>query len=239
MARVVDPDRTEAPRRPPVQPAPPPPRRRRGGGWRGPLLAVLAAVGLLALGLVALDRLLPSFDFPFTSRTVDRSGPALLVAVQDLDEYRAATGHFEQIVDVEDDTRWVPSLLRGERTLFVAVGHVDASVRFSGLAEGAVQVSDDRRRATITLPRARLAEPVVDPRRSYVAVSQRGVIDRVAAVFDDDPNAERELYLRAGRQIGAAAAESDLATRAEANTRTMLEGLLRSLGYTAIDVRFR
>jgi hypothetical protein len=37
----------------------------------------------------------------------------------------------------------------------------------------------------------------------------------------------------------AAAAESELRAQAERNTRAMLEGMLRSLGYTEVSVTFR
>lgn len=215
----------------------PSPRRSRSGVVRLAAALALAVVALLGTG--ALGRLLPDIRNPFTSETVDRTGPALLRALEDLHEYRAATGHFQVVVDVEDDTRFVPSVLKGQRTLFVAVGSVDATVDFSGLDERMVSVSDDRLRASITLPPATLGAARVDPARSYVADRDRGLLDRVGSMFSDSPTGERQLYLLAEQRLAAAAREAtELREQAERNTQQMLEAMLAALGFTEVTVTF-
>ena len=208
--------------------------RRSGGAWAR--LAVVGVVVVLALGWVS--DLLPSFGNPFGSETVDRSQPTLLQALEDLSEYRAAVGQFQVIVDVEEDSRFLPSVISGERTVFLAGGNVAASVDFSGLDGGAVTTSDDGTSVRITLPRARLSDPVVEPERSYVVNRERGLLDRLGSVVSDDPTSERDLYLLAGDKLAAAAAEAGLVERAEENTERMLEALLRSLGYEQITIVF-
>ena len=116
----------------------PRPSRLRGLAIAG-LVVVAAMVGAGRLG-----DLLPSIPNPFGSETVDRTQPALLQSLADLSEYHAATGNFQVIVDTEKDTRFVPSFIRGERTVFVAGGSVDAIVDFSQLDERSIQVSPDR-----------------------------------------------------------------------------------------------
>ena len=209
-------------------------RRREGGAWAR--LAVVGVVVVLALGWVS--DLLPSFGNPFGSETVDRSQPTLLQALEDLSEYRAAVGQFQVIVDVEEDRGLLPSVISGERTVFLAGGNVAASVDFSGLDEDAITVSDDGTSVRITLPRARLSDPVVEPERSYVVNRERGLLDRLGSVVSDDPTSERDLYLLAGDKLAAAAAEAGLVERAEENTERMLETLLRSLGYEQITIVF-
>ncbi len=221
--------RTDQERSTEVETPPDQPRRRV---W--PLVLGLA----LLVGIVAAWQLVPSLLNPFARDRVDRTGPAVLEAIEDLSEYRAATGHFEVIVDLEEDSRYLPSFLSGERTLFVAVGSVDATVDFSDLGEGAVEVSPDRQSVALTLPSAILSDAVVDPEASYVFDHERGLIDRLEGVVSDNPNGERELYLHAERRLEAAAAGTDLTATAEQNTRAMLEGLLRSLGFTDIAVEF-
>jgi hypothetical protein len=182
---------------------------------------------------------LPSFDNPFRTETVDRSSPVVLKAIEDLERFQAATGHFEVIVDVEKDTRFVPSAIRGERVLFVAVGTVEAGVDFSGLDEDAVQVTDDRRTVELELPHAEFFGATVDPTRSYVYDRDRGLIDRVASLFQDNPSSEQELYLLAEEKLLASARDSSgILARAERNTRRMLTGLLRALGFTSVTIRF-
>jgi Protein of unknown function (DUF4230) len=216
----------------------PPPRRR----LRARLAAAVLLVVVLALAVAGLSglRLWPSFPNPFATRQVDRSQPVLLQAIEDLEVYKAATGNFQVVVDLEESSRGIPLIVKGQRTLFVAGGSVDAEVDFSGLDEGAIKVSgEDRRKVEITLPRARLTEARVDPDRSRVFSRERGLLDRLGSVLSDNPTSERELYQLAEDKMEAAAAQSDLVGRAEQNTRAMLESMLRSLGYRDVTVTFR
>jgi hypothetical protein len=204
-------------------------------GLVGAALLVLA----VALLLKAISGLWPSFGNPFRTETVDRSSPVVLKSLQDLHRFEAASGHFEVIVDVEKDTRFVPSAVRGERVLFVAVGSVDAGVDFDGVDADAIDVSADRRRVTLTLPPARFVDARVDPARSYVYDRDRGLIDRVASLFQDSPTGERELYVLAEAKLLAAARNgSGILARAERNTRLMLVGMLRALGFHEVTVRY-
>lgn len=201
---------------------------------------LVPALLLLVVALLAalLLRGLSWPGLPFGSETVDRSSTPLLTSLADLAEYHAATGSFQVVVDLEKDTRWVPSLLSGERTTFLATGSVDAVVDFTGLDGRAVEVSDDGRSVVVTLPPARLDEADVDLAESRVLSRDRGLLDRVGGLFSDNPTGEREVAALAEDKLDAAAASSDLRATAEENTRAMLTGLARSLGYTDVEVRF-
>ena len=203
---------------------------------RGLAVAALVVVAVLAVG-GRLD-LLPKVGNPFKSQTVDRSNPALLKSLTDLSDYHAASGNFQVIVDTEKDTKFVPAFIRGERTVYVAGGSVDAVVDFSQLDERSIQVSPDRTSVTVTLPAPALADPKVDPDQSRVVSRDRGVLDRLGGVFSDNPTSDRPLVLAAEQKMRDAANQSDLRTRAEDNTRHMLEGMLRALGYSSVTVTF-
>ena len=204
--------------------------------------------GLIAIGVVVLSGflfvgwvkdLIPGLGNPFGTETVDRTGPAVLKSIENLRDFRAASGHFEVIVDVEEDARFVPAKIKGERVLFVAIGSVDAGVDFRGLEDGAVDVSNDGKGVSLELPPATFREPELDLERSYVYDRDRGAIDRLQSLFGDDAGIERELYPLAEEKLADAARDgSGLLARAERNTRLMLEGLLRSLGFARVDVRF-
>jgi hypothetical protein len=211
--------------------------RRRSGGRAGALVigALIAVLVLLLIGALSPWSFLSN---PFRSERVDRSGPALLERLEDLSEYRAATAQLQVLVDVEDDTRFLPSIISGQRTTFLAFGNVDAIVDFSGLEDGAVEVSDDRRTVRVTLPPARIADVSVDPSRSYVVNRNRGVLDRLGSVFSDNPTSERELYLLSEDKLRDAADESELTARAETNTRRMLTALFESLGFDDVTIVF-
>ena len=204
-------------------------------------LRALAVGALVVIGVVAVGGrldLLPSIPNPFKTETVDRSNPVLLKSLEDLSEYHAATGNFQIFVDTEKDTRFVPSFIRGERTVYMAGGSVDAVVDFSQLDERSIQVSPDRTSVSIVLPAPTLTDPAVDPDQSRVVSRDRGLLDRIGGAFSDNPTSERPLILAAEQKMRAEAAESGLLQRAEENTRRMLEGMLRALGYTDVNVTF-
>ncbi|MBB3082962.1 DUF4230 domain-containing protein [Geodermatophilus sabuli] len=200
---------------------------------------VAAGIGLAVLVPVSaqLRDWLP--DNPFGQEVVDRSTTPLLLALDDLHEYHAATGTFQVVVDREVDTRYVPSVISGERVTYLATGTADASVDFEGLDDGRVSLSDDGRTATIVLPAPRIGEVRIDPAESRVLDRDRGLVERLGDAVGDDPAADDpELFVLAERRLAAAAAESDLLARAEDNTRTMLTTLARSLGVDEVAVRF-
>lgn len=191
----------------------------------GGVVAFAAFVGLGLAGLFGIANL-------FQSTTVDRSQPALLVSIQDLSEYHAAVGNFEVVVDVEQDVPFLPSFIAGERSLFVAAGTVDAYVDFSGLADGDLSVSEDGTTVTVRLPEAELDEPNLDQDRSRLFSQDRGLVDRTGDAFSTPD--QSGLYQLSEEKLAAAAAESQLRTQAEENTRAMLIGLFNSLDMTVV-----
>ncbi len=209
----------------------------RSSRTRGLAIACLLVFAVF-LGAGKLGNFLPSLGNPFSSKTVDRTQPPLLQSLADLHEYHAAKANFQIIVDTEKDARFLPSIIKGERTTYEAVGSVDAIVDFSQLDDRSIQVSQDHKSVTILLPAPAVAEPVVDPEASKVASRKRGLLDRVGGVFSDNPTSEKELMLAAGVKMRDAAAASDLRAKAEENTRHMLEGMLGALGYSSVTVTF-
>ena len=211
----------------------PAPRRRRRVRRR----LVAAGIGLAVLvpvGLQVADWLpeAPGQD------VVDSSTTPLLLALEDLSQYHAATGTFQVVVDREVDTRYVPSGISGERVSFLATGTADAYVDFEGLDAGRVTLSPDGTSATIELPAPRLDEVRIDPAESRVLDRDRGLVERVGDALGDDPVDDTALYALAEDRLAAAAAASDLRERAEDNTRDMLTGLARSLGVDRVEVTF-
>ena len=184
---------------------------------------VLAVVALLLFGRFDLPN-------PFRTETVDRSQPVLLQSVQEISQFHAAVGTFEVILDQEEEVRWVPGFIAGERSLFVAAGTVNAYVDLSGLADGDLTLSEDGTTARIRLPEAQLDPPNLDHDRTYLYSQDRGVINRLGdAISTQD---QQELYQLAEQKMTAAAQESGLTQRAEENTRTMLTGM-----FSALDIQ--
>ena len=212
------------------------PARRR----RVPLRLVAAGAGLALLvpaGLGIRDWV-AGWGNPLEPEIVDRSTAPLLLALDDLSEYHAATADLQVMVDLETDTPWVPSVISGERVHFLATGTADAYVDFEGLDSGAVTLSPDGTSATIVLPAPELSEVRIDPEESRVVDRDRGLVERVGSAFAENPIDDSELYALAERRLAAAAAESDVLDRAEDNTRDMLTTLATSLGVEHVTVDF-
>jgi hypothetical protein len=210
---------------------------RRSRGLRRLATAGIAAAVAVPLVGIAADRI-SDWAHPFDQQVVDRSTTPLLLALADLDQYHAATGTFQVVIDQERDTRWIPSSISGERVSFLATGTVDAYVDFADLGPDRVRLSPDGESATITLPAPQLGEARVDPAQSRVLDRDRGLVDRVGDAFADNPTDDSGLYALAGDRLESAAAASDLQHRAEDNTRTMLTTLGHSLGVAGMTVTY-
>jgi hypothetical protein len=211
-------------------------QRPRGG----PLRIAFAALAALLVGLLLLVAAGRVFDLnPFGSRERDRSGPVVLTAVRDLADYHAASGSYQVLIDLQQDNNILPDILKGKRTLFLAIGSVDAVVDFGRIGDKAVDVSPDRSAVTLTLPHAKLARPVIDTKESRVLDRNLGVIDRVGNLFGNGVDSqEQQVYSLAEQKLGAAATQNSLVERAETNTRKTLGQLLTALGFTKVVINF-
>ncbi|MFI9814730.1 DUF4230 domain-containing protein [Saccharothrix variisporea] len=197
--------------------------------WRG---AVIGAVVVAVVALVGVFVVVPKFGTG--TDTVDRSGPAVLQAMRDLSQFHAAAGEYQVVLDIEHDVRYVPSVLAGQRTLFVAAGTVNAYVEFGSLGEDALKVTPESeskpKSVEVRLPEPVLDKPNLHQERCYVFAQERGLVDRLAALVETRD--QQPFYVAAEQKIADAARDSGLTERAEENTRKMLTGMLQALGYS-------
>jgi len=213
--------------------------RIAGGIRRGMVGSVVGVAVVLLVALLALFGLARLTHWPFGSEERDRSGPAVLTAMRDLSEYHAATGQYQVVIDIQQDAKFLPDVIKGKRTIFLAIGSVDSYVDFRKLGDDAVSVSLDRKSVSITLPRAQLSKPNVDPDQSRVLNQDLGVIDRLGNLFSDQPNPQnQQMYQLAEQRLADAAKQVGLQKRAEDNTKATLDKLMRSLGFTTVNITF-
>jgi hypothetical protein len=198
-------------------------------------VAVLA-VALLVIALSAVH-LLPQLRNPFAEKTTVTSQPVLLKSMTALSRYEAASGTFQVVVDLSQHSL-LPSFLQGSDTLFIGQGSDIAFVNFAQLKGQAIRVSPARTAVTVTLPPAQLEPAVLNVKQSYVYAQQQGLLNRIGNFFGGNPNSQQQVYIAAQQRIQTAAARSPLLSEAERNTRTMLHGMLSSLGFRRITVNF-
>ncbi|MFM7068033.1 MAG: DUF4230 domain-containing protein, partial [Actinomycetes bacterium] len=164
-------------------------------------LVVIAAalVGLLVVGVVNTLN-------PFGSDTVDRSAPAVLERIRELEEFTAAEGQFTETIDLETDAKYLPSFLKGERVIAAVRGNVAATVDFGKLDDRAIRVSEDRRQITLRLPAPVLQSADIEESATKILSRDRGVIDRVDDFFSGNPVDDSNLYRTAERKVNESAA---------------------------------
>jgi Protein of unknown function (DUF4230) len=214
-------------------------RIRKTGGLTGRLAVVAAALVAVAVLAVALSavHLLPRLRNPFAEQTTVTSQPVLLKSITALSRYEAASGSFQVVVDLSQHSL-LPSFLQGSDTLFIGQGNDIAFVDFGQLKGRAIQVSANRAAVTVTLPHAQLEPAVLNVKESYVYAQQQGLLNRIGNFFSGNPNSQQQVYILAQQKIETAARQSPLLTEAEKNTRSMLDGMLRSLGFQQVTVAF-
>jgi hypothetical protein len=176
---------------------------------------------------------------PFTTVTKDHSPPPVLTELRDLSDFHAAQAQFEVTLDLEKDVKYVPSAIAGERVQFLGVGTVDAVVDFGTIGAGAVKMSDDNKSIVVTLPGPYAMDPVLDHKQSHVMNRDRGLLNRLGGIFNDNPTSEASLYDAAMTKMADAAAQTDLLQRAQEHTTFVLTGMLKSMGFEKIDIVFQ
>lgn len=205
---------------------------------RAPRFALfLLGAAVLVVGVLAVLPSLPNFLNPFQETEVDRSSPAVLHSLADLADYHASTGQLEVTVDIEKDTKYVPSIIRGERVIYQAQGSVDGVVDLSGLNSDSIVVGRDGT-VTVILPHAELSKVAIDLENSKIIRRDRGLLDRMGSVFSDNPTSEKALQQAAEKKLLAAAKEAGVLERAEQNAAQDLAKILKAGGAEKVVVRF-
>ena len=201
-------------------------------------VTVLLVVGVLCLFGVLIIGLISLFD-PFASDTVDRSGPTMLEQIRELEEFTAAEGSFTQDVDLEEDARYLPDFLKGERVIALVTGTVRATVDFGGLDEDSIQVDESTNTIRITLPEPTLSDADIDESSARILSRDRGLLDRADDFFSGNPTDDGPLYQAAEEKVEAAARESDLVEEARANTEQWLTTFLGAAGFEHVEITWQ
>jgi hypothetical protein len=197
--------------------------------------AALIAIAVLAVLLVGLIALVD----PFGTDTVDRSGPAVLEQMRQLEEFTAAEGTFTQDVDLEADVRYVPDFLAGERVVALVTGTVRGVVDFGALDEDAVTVDEDRTTIRVSLPDPVLSDVDIEESSARIIARERGIVDRLGDALSSNPTDDSPLFRAAEEKVAAEAERSDLREEARANTERWLRTFLGAAGFETVEITWR
>lgn len=201
-----------------------------------PSLAWIPLVLLTAMGAAAVTATLrfPTIPPPSTRTITVRETPDVLRAVQDLARLETVSFHMERVVDLRETQTHAWGLVEAQDAiLLVAVGEVVAGVDLSGLRAGDVTHDVAASRVTLTLPHATVFSSRLDGDRTYVYRRDTDLLARRQERLETLARRDAE------RSIGAAALESGILARAEANAERTLRGLVRAMGVREVLIAWR
>ena len=199
------------------------------------VVAVLTVAGIAVVAVLAGVEL-PS---PFSTTEVAHAHAVTVEQLQDVSTYTAASQHLTVGHRHRGEGRPPPASLKGERVVFVAEGDVEATVDFSQLTDSGIETSADGTEVTVHLPEpaARRAPPRPEQelgRRPRPRACSTGPRTRSRARGSGD----QKYYEKAEQELAETADRTELRDRAEANTRTFVQGLFTAAGYDTVTVVF-
>ena len=204
-----------------------------------PLLAVFGMLGAgLLVGVLAAKNCAPP-SFPVipplsSSVTIVRPTPNVLVAVKDLARLESASFHMERVIDLSDKQSHLFGLVQSEDAiLLVAVADVSAGVDLQQLQAADIVAEPAAKRVTITLPAPEVFHAELDNAKTYVHARHTG------ALAARKENLETRARQEAERSLIEAALQAGILNRAAQNAQRAVEGLVRGLGYSEVEVKVR
>jgi hypothetical protein len=201
--------------------------RRR---WTWPFAAIFGVAGMLALAFgVVIGRAGGSHE----SITV-QSTPSVVAAVRDLARLEGAEFRIDRVISLTDkQDRFFGLVNTKDAILLVASGAVVAGVDLSGLGDADVAVDQEHHKVRLRLPTSEILSARLDEDHTFVY--QRDT-DLLAARKE---TLETQARQEAERTLTKAALEGHIVERSDASVRKTVETLLRSLGFTDVEVTLR
>ena len=197
--------------------------------------AVVGGAGLLGLGVgLLLPRAppkLPSLPPLSSSVTVLRPTPDVVTAVRALSRLESTAFHMERVIDLKDQQSRLFGLVSGEDAiLLVAVADVTAGVDLGRLGPADVEVSPDRTRVRIQLPRAEILQTVLDGEHTYVHTRRTDLLAKRNETLETNARKEAEQTLT------QAALSAGILDKADDQARRVIRELVTALGFLEVEV---
>jgi hypothetical protein len=207
-----------------------------GRGCASPIHGLLVGLALIVVlgGGVLIGRACAPPPEPPDRLSVIRPTADVVTAVRDLSRLESAQYHVERVLDLTDkQTRLFGLIETEDAILLIAAGDVTAGVDLAELGAGDVVADPEERRARIVLPPPQILSAKLDNERTYVHTRTTDTLARRAESLETRARQEAE------RSIEKAARESGILERASKNAQRTVETLVRSLGYTDVQVTIK
>jgi Protein of unknown function (DUF4230) len=202
------------------------------------IIALVIAAALGAVIVTGIWKAVGAFKSPLATKRVDRTTPALMLALTDMARIEGSSGSFQVVVDIQDEAKYVPKALKGERIIYLAQGTASGTVDLAKLSSNSITTDETAKTVTIVVPHAEVSNLRIDLTKSKVLSHDRGLLDRIGGAVGEAPPMHPDLVKRAEQELKKIAAESELRMRAEENTKTLLTRIATGLGYTKVTVEF-
>jgi hypothetical protein len=184
----------------------------------------------LALG-IALGHFAPQW---LARRDAAKALPDVITQVRELSRLEGVSYHVERVVDLHDKQETLFGLVKAEDAiLLVASGDVVAGVDLGALQPGDVSVSPDQKSVTIRLPPAEIFSARLDNDRTYVHTRSTDLLAQ------RKESLETEARKAAEKTLQSAAEDAGIVARAEESVGRTVRSLVRSLGFTKVQVDFK
>lgn len=170
---------------------------------------------------------------PPDTEEVVRPTVSVVTALRDVARLEGAVAHVERVIDLKEKQSHFSGLITAEDAiLLVASGEVTAGVDLGGLADGAVRVGQDGKRAEVRLPRATIFSRRLDSERTYVHTRSTDVLAKRSETLETRARQEAE------RTLEQAALETGILRRAEDSVGRTVHALVSGLGFSEVVVTF-
>jgi len=160
---------------------------------------------------------------------IDTSRPSVLRHIQQLQRLETVVYGMDKIVSGGQESKYLPSLLAGDKILLIVYGEVTAGVDLARVETAQVEI--EGRTIQLTIPPAEIFSTRIDNDRTKVYTRETGLFT------SPDPNLESEVRRAAERQVRQAALDGGILPTATSNARVTLTTFLKGLGFDQVVVR--
>jgi hypothetical protein len=162
-----------------------------------------------------------------------RPTPTVVLAVRDLSRLESESYHVEKVVELTDAQSKLFGMVEAkDAILLVAVGDVVAGVDLSKMSDADVRTDEVAHSVRVTLPAPEVFSASLDEGQTHVYERRTDVLASRNEKLEGLARSEAE------KQMRQAAIDGGILARAKVSAERTVRGLLRSLGYTSVDVQW-